>query len=345
VLYPDSYKCIFPAADRVKGLNGDLGFLNEVRLTEEKQIELDEMQAYASVCIRSLLSVQSQGKITVLTNLLEKWNTNVLDFARGCLEVHNLSDVTDMKRLLHEVLETAAKVQLEGVITFQNEETEEPATEVGVALTPAVVICIQMQLVSHEMKCTHMSLYVVDVLQTTSIEFQLCFGVPWLGFPTSPQGTGLFIDLQTRGHSLLCTSPYNCEAWESRPYPSFYICVPGEVEDGSFLLKQICVREHLRCIDRLEPCSSERDLGVWVSAHYTAKAFNPVNYSNHYFEYVAGQCLAAVRTAPVQAKPEIRPEVKPDQVRRTGTTLDRLASLFESVSTGRKSGKPSSKFG
>jgi len=331
VLYPDYHKCIHPPSDPSKGLCECLSGLNEVRFTEEREAEMEEMQAQAGICLRALLSVHKDCKVVVLTNCRQRWSSASLEFARQRLDIAGTADKEGLVRQFHALLETCSPhLTLQGVLTFEGADSEIP-----LRLTPAL-----SSLCTYDLKPCKVSLYVVDVLISSSIELQLCYGVAWLGLVEEAQGVGLMQDLQGKGLCLFCSSGFGTDAGEVRPWPSYYVCLPSEVSDGTFLLKPIAVQEHLRCIDRPSPHLSliPRDLSDWVLSRFPAKLYHPRNYSNAFFKYTTDQSLA-VRPATVPASKQEGSRV--EAAARPISTLDKLASMFESVSIkkpGRRSG-------
>lgn len=330
VLYPDYHKCIHPPADTSKGLADCLSGLNEVRFTEEREAELEEMQAQAGICLRALLSLHTDSKVVVVTNCRQRWTSASLEFARQRLEIQGTGDKEGLKRGFHALLETCCPhLTVQGVLTFEGTDSE-----LSFQLTPAL-----SSLYTYDLKPCKVSLYVVDVLIASSIEFQLCYGRAWLGLVEEAQGVGLLQDLQGKGLCLLCSSGFGTEAGEVKPWPSYYVCLPSEVSDGTFLLKPIAVQEHLRCIDRPSPHLSliPHDLSDWVLSRFPAKLYHPRNYSNAFFKYTTDQSLA-VRSVTVPASKQ---ENRVEAANRPMSTLDKLASMFESVSIkkpGRRSG-------
>lgn len=138
-LYPETFKCIYPSAG--KGLAADLAALNEVRLTEEADTELDEMQALAGICVRALLSTHPDGRILVLTNFHPRWETSTLDFARQKVSVHSAENRPQTRQLLRGLVESAAPLRLEAVLTFPTDVSPPPPqAELRLTLTPAIVL-------------------------------------------------------------------------------------------------------------------------------------------------------------------------------------------------------------
>lgn len=333
VLYPDFHKCIYPLSDPSKGLTDYIIALNETKLTEEREAEMEEMQAQAGICIRALLSTHVACKVVILTNCRERWSSLSLEFARQRMEMYTTEGKEGVKRLFHALLETcSAHFTLQGVLTFDGTDSELP-----LQLTPAL-----SPISMWDLKQAKVNLYVVDVLIAASIEFQLCYGKAWLGNIEEAQGVGLLMDLQGKGLCLLCSSGYDTEIGEIRPWPSYYICLPSEVADGTFLLHLIAVQEHIRCIDRpsTHPNLIPHDLSDWVQSRFPAKLYHPRNYSNAFFKYTADQSLAVRPAVPVTKQEGSRVETG----LRPMSTLDKLASMFENVSmkkpARRSAGKP-----